>query len=203
MSAADTRDKVVLETHINAYFILQMYLKQLSPSGKYIVVDKFPEMLSMYKNLIDRQDVDLDILFIADDSIQLPLRRDCVDIFLDFFSCNEHKFYSKGNLLALYAPYFKESSRIIGTYFYFPDGPLSLAQFVADFPDADADNFNLEKFHCELTQAGIKLLDSYAVGETYSSGGRDSTWGLAFHIDGEKLCLSSYVGEKQKRQMET
>ena len=49
----DLTDKVVMETYINAWFFMHNHLKYLDPRGKYIVVDKYPEMLSMYKSLIE------------------------------------------------------------------------------------------------------------------------------------------------------
>lgn len=62
----DLSGKVVLETYINAWFFMHNHQQYLDPAGKYIVVDKYPEMLYMYKELMEKQGYGLDIMFIAD-----------------------------------------------------------------------------------------------------------------------------------------
>ncbi len=53
--------KVVLEANINGYFFLYKHFKELPNDCLYIIVDKFPEMLAMYKALIELLNLDLNI----------------------------------------------------------------------------------------------------------------------------------------------
>lgn len=93
LSSMELSGKVVLETYINAWFFMHNNQQHLDPAGRYIVVDKYPEMLSMYKSLMERQGCGLDILFIGDSSTRLPLNPGCVDLNIDYFAVNEHNFY--------------------------------------------------------------------------------------------------------------
>lgn len=197
MAAIKLEGKVVMESHINAYFFLQMYLHLLSPKGKYIIVDKFPEMLYMYKNLIDSQLSNLDVLYIADSSSNLPLREECVDVYVDFFAFNEHKFYATTALMDEYRRFFAPESEIVGTYFHFYDAPRSLALFRQEFPEAASDNFDMEIFRGELSRNGFKIISESEIGHTTFSGGQESAWGLSFHTGDEKMHLTSYHAKNQ------
>ena len=62
MQIDNWNNKVILETHINAYFYLQVALDRLDKNAKYIIIDKYPEMLKLYKGLIDSTDSNFNIL---------------------------------------------------------------------------------------------------------------------------------------------
>lgn len=183
--------KVIMETHINAYFYLQFQLQQLDLTGsQLIIVDKFPEMLAFYKDLIDRQGFEVDILYLADDSTKWPLKQHSVDIFLDFFSANEHQFYRQTALAAEISPYLARGAHMLGTYFYLLNGVKSMRNLLADYPEASKDNFNLKIFLRELEEHGFSLIEKNNIGFTSSSG---ENWCFGFHAEGEEMHLMPYL----------
>lgn len=188
LSGMDLSGKVVLETYINAWFFMHNHQQYLDPKGKYIVVDKYPEMLYMYKNLMEKQGYNLDILFIADSSTKLPLKDGCVDLNIDYFAVNEHNFYHDTFLYDELMPYFNEKTQMLGTYFYFKNGKKSMETLLREYPTASMDNFNLSIF---LSHMDKFLLEQEDCGFTTSSG---SNIGFSFHHEGEKMYLRSYLG---------
>ena len=68
----DLTGKVVMETYVNAWFYLHNHHRGMSPDGKYIVVDKFPETLRMFKDLLERDGCKLPILYLCDSSKDYP-----------------------------------------------------------------------------------------------------------------------------------
>lgn len=187
----DLTGKVVMETYVNAWFFLHNHQRCFSPEGFYIVVDKFPETLRMYKDLIERESYDLPILYLADASKEYPLKPGCVDLHLDFFALNEHNFYSETFLPDELAPYMKPDAHFLGTYFYFDQGPRSLQAYLDAYPEASAANFSLDRFRRSMAEAGIRLAHEHFCGAATDSG---SNLGLGFHQTGEKLCLEEYLG---------
>ncbi len=183
----DLSGKVVMETYINAWFFMHNHQQYLDPKGKYIVVDKYPEMLKMYKDLMEQQGFGLDILFIADSSTNLPLKKGCVDLNIDYFAINEHNFYHHTFLYDELAPYFNEDTLKLGTYFYFDNGKKSMETLLREYPTCFADNFNLQYF---LDNMAISLIDQEDCGYTISSG---ANIGFSFHHEGEKMYLRSYL----------
>jgi len=183
--------KVLMETHINACFYLQFELQQLHQSkAKIIIVDKFPEMLALYKDLIDRKGYEMDILYLADDSINWPLRPGCVDIFIDYFSSNEHQMYHHSALFKEISPYLASGSYLLGTYFYFQKGVKSMHKLLADFPEGSKENFNLPIFLRKLKEHGFELLQENQLGYTTDSGEK---WCFGFHVTGEEMHLMPFL----------
>ncbi len=194
LSHMDLSQKVVIETYINAWFFMHNHQQYLDPSGRYIVVDKYPEMLFMYKKLMEQQGFDLDILFIADSSTCLPLKDRCIDLNIDYFAVNEHNFYHNSFLYDELAPYMKDNAKMLGTYFYFADGKKSMADLLREYPTCSPDNFSLTYF---LSHMKGMITDQEDCGFTTSSG---SNIGFSFHHEGERMYLRSYLAENKKAQ---
>lgn len=183
----DLSGKVVLETYINAWFFLHNHQQYLDPQGQYIVVDKYPEMLRMYKTLMEKQGYGLDILFIADSSTRLPLKPGCIDLNIDYFAVNEHNFYHDTFLYDELMPYFSSEALLLGTYFYFDHGKKSMENLLREYPTSSTDNFNLDYFLRHMADTIVQQEDC---GFTTSSG---ANIGFSFHHEGEKMYLRSYL----------
>lgn len=195
LSKMDLAGKVVMETYVNAWFFLHNHQQCVSPKGYYIIVDKYPETLRMYKNLIEQENYDLSILYIADSSTNFPIKKDCVDLNIDYFAVNEHNFYHDTFLLNELRPYFKDDTTVLGTYFYFENGIKSMKELLDTYPSCSANNFSLRYFMGQIPLAGYGLDGHKVCGYTTDSGNNLS---FSFHHKGEKMFLMSYVGHVEK-----
>ena len=195
LEAMDLDGRVVMETYINAWFFLHNHQQCFSPRGYYIIIDKYPETLRMYKDLIERENYELPILYLADSSTDFPLKKGCVDLNIDFFAVNEHNFYHDTFLLSELKPYFKADARILGTYFYFENGHGSMKELLDTYPQCSADNFSLPYFKRETVAAGFSLDRNRVCGYTTDSG---NNLGFSFHHKGEKMYLMPYIGHMEK-----
>lgn len=193
MDETNLHKKVIAETYINAWFFMHNHLEYLPLDSSYIVIDKYPETLLMYKHLIEKQRPDLDILYLADSSTRFPLKQHCIDIHLDFFAANEHNFYHDTFLYNEIAPYLKDTADLIGTYFYFERAPKSMKLLLSQYPECYSGNFSLEYFHHSLKEYGYKILEEEDCGYTVDSG---NNLGFGFHVKGEKMHLLPYHGKK-------
>ena len=191
LNESSLKDKVVLETYINAWFFIHNHLEQMDPSARYIIIDKYPETLRMYKNLIEQQNIPLDILYIADNSTAFPLKPQTVDLNIDFFAVNEHNFYHHTFLIDELLPYMKQDSALLGTYFYFEDAPRSRKALAEEYPESSPLNFDLNYFRQSLTKTPFRLIDEAISGVITDTG---NNLGFGFHHKGEKLGLMPYWG---------
>lgn len=185
----DLHEKVIAETYINAWFFMQNHLEYLPTDSLYIVIDKYPETLLMYKHLIERQKPELDILYLADSSTRFPLKKNCIDVHLDFFAANEHNFYHDTFLFERIAPYLTAHADLIGTYFYFENAPKSMRLLLSQYPECFCMNFRLDYFLSSLKKAGFRLKGSEDCGAVTDSG---NNLGFGFHVKGEKMHLMPY-----------
>lgn len=186
-------NKVVLETYINAWFFMHNHQKNLSSEGKYIVIDKYPETLLMYKKIIEAQNFNNKILYIADSSTNFPLKKNSIDIKIDFFAINEHNFYHDTFLIDEIYSYLKDTSKIIGTYFYFKNEVNSMKQLIEEYPTCYHKNFNFNYFSHSLTSSNYQIFDHEHIGHTTDSG---YNIGFSFHNKGEEMHLYSYLANR-------
>lgn len=191
---------VVLETHLNAYCFVHSQIRHLNPAARYILTDKFPEMLTLYKAKIDRLNLGLDILYIADDCHQMPLKAGCVNVFIDFFGSNEHNFYHHSPLLSLLKPLFSPGAALSGTYFSFNPMSRSIQQLIAEYPEAT--DLNFSRFHYEeaVRQSGFTIRIQDPVGVVTESG---DNLAFSFHCSGEKMALTRYWAVQEQSSSES
>lgn len=129
-------DSLVLEDFINNYCFCHANLEEMNPKTKYIITDKYPEMVAIYKGLIDRLGLERQILYIAASSDMLPLKSECVDLYIDFDSANEYALYNKGYSLYAIGKYLKKNSYAVGAFFSFLPGSSSMQNLHKQFPEA-------------------------------------------------------------------
>ncbi|MDL2217915.1 MerR family transcriptional regulator [Christensenellaceae bacterium OttesenSCG-928-M15] len=189
LRAIGTKNKVILESYINAWFFLHNHQHILERGCKLIILDKFPETLLYFKNLIDRQNRNFDILYIADSGVAPPLQKGIVDINVDFFAFNEHNFYHHTFWADHLRPYLKDGAYAVGTYFYFENGYRSMRRLMKEYPESYHENFHKEYF-LKSMEKNFHMLEMEDAGYTTESG---ENLGFSFHVAGEKMFLLPYL----------
>lgn len=183
-----TPGKVWLEAYPTAWFFFHNHIELLSEKDFLIVIDKFPETLLAYKAVIEQQNPQCKILYIADASISPPIQKESIDCCMDFFAVNEYNFYHEGLFLSKMLPYFNRNVELFGVYFFFQDGKKSVAKYLDSYPEGSLSNFNIHWFMEEINK-DFCVLETLDCGSSLDSG---QNLGLGFHIPGEKLHLQPY-----------
>lgn len=147
--------KVVLEGHINSYFFLYNNFRYLENDCLYIMVDKYPEMLRMYKRLIDQLNLGLDILYIADATMDWPLRHGSVDVMVDFIGDEEHSLYFKSFYVRDVKPFLTDDAHIIGAAEGYHNGAKSLVNLARQYPEGDIAGFLWDELERMYAEAGF------------------------------------------------
>lgn len=125
ISGLSLYDKVVMETDINEFFYLYTHFRKIEHKVLFIITDRYPQVLRMYKERIEYMKLDLDILYIADDSEHLPLKKRSADLLLDYFTSNYRMADSRKSMPGRISDYLKEDGEIIGCYFSGKDKGLA------------------------------------------------------------------------------
>lgn len=193
LEKTDLKGKIVLETHIGAFFFLQLYLAKMGQDCRFVVVDKFPEILSIYKRMLDAQNLDLDILYLADAGTDLPLAPGCVDILIDYFSANEHNCFSDEYHLPKLQHLLKPGHEVVGTYFSF-EGQASRKQLQVEYPESKENNFVWKDYKNMLLSNGYEMTNAHYIGFITDSG---NNVGFSYHVTGDKLHMHSYTAVKR------
>lgn len=149
--------KVVMESHINGYFFLYNHFKELPSDALYIITDRFPETLEMYKKLIEMLGLDLHILFIADNSMNYPLQPGCVDYHVNFLCDNEHMLYHQNSYCLDCSRFDAPDASITGCFWAYPQDSKSLKEVRRKYPDASAYLHSVDHFKADCHRAGYEL----------------------------------------------
>lgn len=179
---------VVMETNINGYFFLFDYFHKCNPDNLYIITDRYPEMLRMYKDLIERREKALKILFIADDSLHFPLAENCADVIIDFFASNEQFLYKKEPYVAAHLPYLRPSGELLGTLFGFDSNSKSVQNVPLKYPECAPNALDYKAMLKSCRTPGRQLQTELigTVEETYDQ------YSFACHVTGENLSVCFY-----------
>lgn len=191
----DLHGKVLLEANINGYFFLYRHLDMMPDDCICVVIDKYPEMLEMYKSLIEQMDLQTNILYIADAGERFPLRDSCVDLYISYFGENEYQLYHKHNFINDAKRFFKPDIKILGAFLSYDKGAMSRKKLRQKYPESyercnQADylreDYEAANFHMELTEAG----------STTDSG----TYQYSFqcHVRGESLRIFHFTAALAK-----
>lgn len=193
LTELDTKGKIVMETNINGYFFLYNCIQNVEKDCLYIITDRYPEMLKMYKQLIEMLQLDLNILFIADDSDHFPIKDGCVDILLDFYGSNEQFIYKQRSFLQEYRRYLKETAVILGALFGFDGNSKSVHQVPKYYPECSPIALDAKKMLHTYEEGGYAIQSTeVAVSlQTYNK------YSFACHQDGERLIQYYYEARKK------
>ncbi len=191
MQKMDLKNKIVYENHINCYFFLYTILGKLPKDALYIVSDKYLEVITLYKDLIEKQNLGYNILFIADSSHQLPLKKASIDLYIDYCSSNEYAFFNTDDdLFTITIPYLSPDAQILGTYFYFDPGSRSHHKLLQEYPTCLSQNYLLSHLKELVRHHQLQVIDKENNGFAVDDASKNRNF--SFHNRGDKIHLYSY-----------
>lgn len=185
---------VFMETHLNSFFFLYKYLRELDASCYFVLCDKFKEIILMNKEYIERLGVQPNILFIVNNDNEFPLKNGLVDYFIDYSSTNENYIFSSEFLLNQVFRYMKPTGKILSTWFSFEKKSKSLDNLRKSYPENHPLNYTQDLFLMQYPQ-NYQLIERKDLGFIQDSG-EDITF--IFHEKNEKLFFTCFELKPKK-----
>ncbi|MGE5631086.1 MAG: MerR family transcriptional regulator [Caulobacteraceae bacterium] len=189
LNRCDTKGKLILEDFVNNYCFCHSNFEAMDKDAYYIITDKYPEIVAVYKNLIDKLNLDLQVLYIAAGSHLLPLKNKCVDIYIDFDASNEYAIFHNGYAADALTRYFHQDTYALGAFFSLKPGGPSVQELHRQYPETWEKCFDIAYFRKYMQEMWQSTLDYDNIGYVTDSGGDLS---FSYHIPGEKLGLNTY-----------
>lgn len=187
----DLKGKVIMENHINCYFFLFARLSELDTDAYYIFSDKYPGIVSLFKELIERQNLGLKVLYIADSTFRYPLKKECVDLYVDYHSLNEYSIFDSSlDLFHIMKPYLHPRANVLGTYFYFASNSHSKKKLLHEYPDCAPANFSFGHFLNTACECGLSCELEEEIGSVTDWGGQNRNF--TFHVKNDPMYLHAY-----------
>lgn len=188
LRSMNLKGKVVSEGHINGYFFLYNQLVHLDPDSIYIIFDKYPEMLQMYKKNIEQLGLRLNILYIADAGLELPLKSECIDVMISFMGDTEHSLYFKNSYIHDMKPYLAKDAMVVGTSLGFAKNAKSLKLLAQKYPEGGGRYFCSEELMLSYQKEGY-VYTEIPVGVFKKT---ENKYSFECHKDGESLTMTSF-----------
>lgn len=188
LNSMELSGKVVLEANINGHFYLYSHFSQFPDDCLFIVIDKYYEMLEMYKSLIELLNLKKNILYIADANSQFPLRPNCVDLHISFMGENEYQFYHQVNFIQDINKWMKTGAVVIGSYMSYAQGSQSLGKIRSKYPESSSNCYNIKKLLENYASEGYQT-QIMEIGQLEKTVNRFS---FECHVDGEPLFIHYY-----------
>lgn len=190
-AAMNLKGKIIFENHINCYFFLFSRLSELDTDAYYIFTDKYPEIVAQFKELIERQNLGLKVLYIADSTFRYPLRHGCVDLYVDYHSLNEYSIFNNDrDIFNIMLPYLRHGAEVLGTYFYFSANSPSRRKLLHEYPDCAPNNFSLPHFKNASQACGLICQQEEETGSVSDWGGQNRNF--TYHVKDDPLYLHAY-----------
>lgn len=190
------KNALILEDFINNYCFCHANFEDLPTDAMYIITDKYPEIVAIYKGLIDRLGLDRQILYIAASSDMLPLKNDSVDVYIDFDSSNEYALYNTGYSTDAIAKYLKKDSYAVGAYFSFAPGSDSIRNLHKQFPEAWDKSYDKKNFSKYLRATWEEVINEEVIGKVLDTEVDEKA--MLYHIPGN-VEMDVYFTHKLKK----
>lgn len=188
------KNKVFITTDRFSSGFLMENMNLLSRDNKYIIIYSSKEMLKHIRSRMDALEMGGNILYILDDGLHLPLRPQCIDVFLDDFSTSNYLFFHNTYPIEKLDRYMKKDSIIAGALFYYRKSSVTAKNISSEYPLAGIDRLSSPmNYMRKIESQGYKVLEqkNYEGLQNPGSGAE-----FSFHENGEFMYLWNYIAQK-------
>lgn len=137
----DLEKKVIIETNVEILMFLPEHLASLSKDAHYIFTSYSLEILKTLKNRIEKSNPDLNVLYIVNSDMVLPLKNKSIDFFIDSLSLNQFSLLYNESPMNIMKKYLSKDTKIIGTYIHYQPSAKSLKNIQTHYPNPDINAF--------------------------------------------------------------
>lgn len=144
-------------------FILKYY-KSFGKDTTIVVVDPSLKRISnLRKYMADRR---FQVVYIAGDIDSIPLRENCIDMYIDDFSVTDSLFTYNQSIYSCIAFWLKTGGHAIGVFGDYADAPETLENFKKDHPDFLTAKMKLSTIEKEMSENHMHMKEKKDIGIT-------------------------------------
>ncbi len=178
--------KVILDLGSGVGFLLRHIYHEISDDSLYIAVDYDIRRQRFLKNMLEKADVQKNILFICTDFLHIPIKNKSVDMLVDYTGTSNYSFNHEEFLLALIDHHVKEEAVLLGAYIIFKK--FHSNGFIEE---KYRENYRLPYIKEEISKLQYKLIDEIS-SSTLPYAGRYEN----YFTEDEKVYSYLYYGKK-------
>ena len=153
LCSIDFKDKVILEIGSGLGFLLRNLYDNLDSSSLYIAIDNDIQKHIYLKTLIEKSNFKKNIMFICADFKSIPIKRESVDLFLDYGGSSNYWFDKNDFSIEDILKYLKKDSYIFLVYILFKKFSLNNS-----IKEENRKNFNINYIKSRLKENNFNMI---------------------------------------------
>ncbi len=171
------------------------YHHLFAPDSTFIFVDQSIDVIRYIQDKLGLLNDRFSIIYICDDSFDLPLKENTIDMFLDDYSSSEFIFYNPEYPIEKIRGLLKEHAVCAGVFTYYAHSAKTLTTIKKEYDHTNIPLFYLDTFKRHLRSSGVDVKSEKNIGNTKQPG-----TGAAFdyHHEGDALHFYVYFGLLKK-----
>ncbi len=182
--------RFILAGPFTSNFVLR-YCEDFGEDTLIIIVD--PSLKKIKKMRKYMEDFDFRTVYIAGNVDNIPLKKGCVDIYIDDYSVTNSIFTYNKSIYSQVAPLLKRGGMAIGIFCDYTTAPKTLENFKKDHPDFIPSRMNLNTVRNDIISNGMKIEEVKFMGKT-----RESVKHFPRHVVDEQVKVMGYKAMKQR-----
>ena len=132
----DLKNKLIVETNIDAFVTLPKYIDNIDLSASYVFSGYSLAMLKKVRKRIEGINPLLNVLYIVNSDLNLPLKPDSIDVFVDSLTSSDFSLLNPQFPMHILKNRFHSDSIIVGGYSYYDSSSKSLKNISSLYPDS-------------------------------------------------------------------
>lgn len=173
-----------------SYNFMMGYIKNLPDDSIYIVAEESVNKLKMLQRYFSG--TNKKILFIAGKIEELPIHKNCIDLYVDDFSFQNQAFAYGKNLYESIADMFSKKCKVVGIASDFSAAGKSLENIKKNYEYVRPELLKIKKIYSTLTEARFKLKEENDIGTT-----NGEQYDFEGNIAGEKISIVAYSAVRE------
>ncbi|MGD8189637.1 MerR family transcriptional regulator [Brevibacillus ginsengisoli] len=188
LQTIDLKNKLIVETNVDAVVSLPKYIDVLDTSAYYVFSGYSLAMLKKIKKRIEHKNKNLNVLYILNSDLNLPLKPQSIDVWMDSFTTNDFSLLNPEFPIHVLKNHFHSGSTIIGGYSYYDSSAKSLKSVSALYPNSHKHTLYSKYLEENLSVNGFQITQSENIGYCTDPG----TF-FDYHVVNEKFHNLMYV----------
>lgn len=183
------KKSVILDLGKSKNIFLKTMINNLGKNNLYILVCESYSRVKILKEAIESNRPNSNFIFMAVNYPNIPLKEECVDIFIDSFGTSNYNRHKNDFIVSKMTRYMKLNSYFVGLYLYANKN----SKIVKNLDSKLIDNFIKDNIKDNLRRTNLETLD-------ISELGYNAKWGKYegdFFISGEKVYTLGYLGQRK------
>ncbi|MEG0383249.1 MerR family transcriptional regulator [Solibacillus cecembensis] len=182
------KNKLIVETNIDAFVTLPKYSDNFDLSASYVFSGYSLEMLKKVRKRIEDINPLLNVLYILNSDLNLPLKPHSIDVFVDSLTTNDFSLLNPQFPIQILKNRFHSDSIIVGGYSYYDSSSKSLRNISSIYPDSHQHILYPHYLEENLLVNGFQITQNEKIGYCTDPGPF-----FDYHIKDEKFHMFMYL----------